>query len=146
RRQIPLAQLLIPFRHRVIDELVYFLHTFSILRLYLRKILTLSGRGGRIRGVYSEEEVADIIYNLRLARKPEAVTPSHQPILKSIQLLYVVVESFHHVLVWFFVERPGRSLCMLQLILDAVEKAQRVVSGRLHITKLHLQIELCLQV
>src|SRR6476620_1941965 len=72
-RQIPVAQLLVPFRHRVVDELVYFVHSLSILRLYLRKVLTLGEGWGRVRGVDSEEDVADVIHNLRLAGESKAI-------------------------------------------------------------------------
>ena len=114
--------------------------------MYLRKVLTLGEGWGRVRGVYPEEDVADIIHNLRLAGKSQSIAASHQFVLQSIELLYVFVESFHHVFVRLFVERLSRGLRMLQLILDAIEKAERVVRGRLHITQLHLQIELRLQV
>ena len=54
------------------------------------KVLTLSEGWGRIRGIYSEEDVADIIYDLRLARKPQSIAASHQLILQSIELFLCI--------------------------------------------------------
>src|SRR6476661_10778926 len=146
RRQIPLAQFIIPRGQSVVDELVYFLHSLGILRLYLSEVLTLSGCGRRVCRVYAEKHVSNIIHDLRFAGQPKTIAAAYQPILQSIELLDVAVEVFHHVFVRLFVQRLSRSLRMLELILDAVEKTKGIVSRSLHITKLHLQIQLRLQV